>query len=242
MSIFLDEISSLSIRPQGQVFTSRPPFVESPQDVDLFQEVNLATSQPQILADGEVLSRPNEISQNTVPILPPNPTPDYYDDSYEEYIEYPSNEYPTNEYNDYEDYSTNDYEYNNIDQGFQEPQALPSLEPQPVTQTPPIFSSTLLPQTFSTTIPPFNPSEPPIRFLDEEDQVSIPSYYNSYYEPPEEPEFRDEIIETLPAETSLLDPNLQCYERTCDQNITGMYKYYLHTFVFCAPFNATSRT
>ena len=31
----------------------------------------------------------------------------------------------------------------------------------------------------------------------------------------------DDIIDTLPAETSLTDPNLQCYERSCDQNITG---------------------
>lgn len=39
----------------------------------------------------------------------------------------------------------------------------------------------------------------------------------------------DDIIDVLPAETSLNDPNLQCYERSCDQNITGK-----EIFVLCA--------
>ena len=58
----------------------------------------------------------------------------------------------------------------------------------------------------------------------DDDQSYVPSYYAPTYEPP--PEYYDdleslEVFETLPAETSLIDPNLQCYERTCDQNITG---------------------
>ena len=61
------------------------------------------------------------------------------------------------------------------------------------------------------------------------DQTSEPSYYQptyDYYQPPEEPLI--ELLDNLPAETSLTDPNLQCYERTCDQNITGK----IHNFYF----------
>ena len=61
----------------------------------------------------------------------------------------------------------------------------------------------------------------------DDDQSYVPSYYAPTYEPP--PVYYDsqelEVFETLPAETSLIDPNLQCYERTCDQNITGKIEY-----------------
>ena len=48
-----------------------------------------------------------------------------------------------------------------------------------------------------------------------------------YYEPPQpvhhttHAPFVDDIIDILPGETLLTDPNLHCYERSCTQNITG---------------------
>ena len=65
----------------------------------------------------------------------------------------------------------------------------------------------------------------------DDDQSYVPSYYAPTYEPPplyyDEPQSL-EVFETLPAETSLIDPNLQCYERTCDQNITGKIEYLIN--------------
>ena len=53
-----------------------------------------------------------------------------------------------------------------------------------------------------------------------------PDYRPSYYAPPEPTE---DLEVELPPETNYDDPNLQCYERTCDQNITGSITFNFHT-------------
>ena len=88
------------------------------------------------------------------------------------------------------------------------------------------FSATVLVVSFSiSTVVPLA-----LDYYDD-DQSYVPSYYAPTYEPP--PVYYDEpqelgVFETLPAETSLIDPNLQCYERTCDQNITGKNEYLIN--------------
>ena len=227
---------------QGAVTPSSAEFSPSSQFQDqnsfqpaTFQEINLP---------------PNNQQLEIVPILPPNNNnvePDYrdYPDYDNEYPDYQQPEYPdyqqqqpkdypdysqvqpaeypdypqqqSAEYQEYPDYPQQpDVEYqqqypqyegeypeDNVDVGFEEEpiNGFQPLEEGFIPQT------DLISHTESSNLL---------------DQTSEPSYYQpsyNYYEPPEEPLV--EILDNLPAETSLTDPNLQCYERTCDQNITG---------------------
>ena len=66
---------------------------------------------------------------------------------------------------------------------------------------------------------------PPPTYTMTSDQFR-PQYYEPPYVPPPvhhttHAPFIDEIIDILPGETLLTDPNLHCYERSCTQNITG---------------------
>ena len=141
-----------------------------------------------------------------------------------------------------------------------EPEVIPIFEPSsPFDNSPPVINgfqvieppqnpvfSTGTPNVISTTVQP-TPSfpEPPLKFID--DQNSVPSYHEpSYtyygYGPPTTPE--PDIIDILPAETSLQDPNLQCYERTCDQNITGKnvrYNTLCASFLFKVTHSVTTK-
>ena len=137
-----------------------------------------------------------------------------------------------------------------------DPKIVPGSEPPvingfvPITGTParlttPASFTTPAPTPFSITSPLTTPAPPtfvsttlaPVPAVPfevdyyEDDQSYVPSYYAPTYEPPplyyDEPQ-ELEVFETLPAETSLIDPNLQCYERTCDQNITGKNEYIIN--------------
>ena len=103
------------------------------------------------------------------------------------------------------------------------PASFTTPAPTPFSITSPL--TTPAPPTFvSTTLAPVPAVPLALDYQYEDDQSYVPSYYAPTYEPPplyyDEPQSL-EVFETLPAETSLIDPNLQCYERTCDQNITG---------------------
>ena len=163
--------------------------------------------------------------------------PDYqqqpdYPDYQQQQPDYPDYQQPQPDYPDYQEQERRpDYEYqqqypqyegeypeDNVDVGFEE---------EPINGFQPLE---FIPETDLISQPETIDLTSQTESSNLLDQTSEPSYYQptyDYYQPPEEPLI--ELLDNLPAETSLTDPNLQCYERTCDQNITGK----IHIFLFC---------
>ena len=162
--------------------------------------------------------------------------PDYqqqpdYPDYQQQQPDYPDYQQPQPDYPDYQEQERRpDYEYqqqypqyegeypeDNVDVGFEE---------EPINGFQPLE---FIPETDLISQPETIDLTSQTESSNLLDQTSEPSYYQptyDYYQPPEEPLI--ELLDNLPAETSLTDPNLQCYERTCDQNITGK----IHNFYF----------
>jgi hypothetical protein len=148
----------------------------------------------------EVISKTNEIiNVNTVPIFVPNPNVPQVPAMLP--LMYDDNSYDDNSY-DYNDYP----EYNpGVDPGFDEP---PPFAIPTISTTTGVFLDDIDDQDSLPTL------SPPV--------IALPPPRYEYYAP--EPEFV-EVLPPTAIPTLLDDPNLECYERTCDQNITGTYCY-----------------
>lgn len=200
----------------------RPPPTQS---APLFEEIKLLPSTPAQTLAQDVISKTNEIVESNrqngggnsvsifspVPTFPPTSILNFEGNAIPVFVPTTENQDPVYDYNpdtenNYED--SGDYvDYNEVDDGFRvnpdvapivpenDLQSLAGTFHHPQHAHPPQYS-----HYESYHSPEYNP----------------PEYHTPEYHPPE-----PEVIEDLPPETSLDDPNLACYERTCDQSITG---------------------